>query len=97
MNDITLLTNKFIKEVYNISKLNNYKIKCNKEILEELSKFEIKMKVLMGGYSNKIEQLGNYSKKEEIDMLKFAEELQADYKYISILCNEYIQNLQIID
>lgn len=36
MNDITLLTNKFIKEVYNISKVNSYKIKCNKEILEEL-------------------------------------------------------------
>ena len=36
MNDITFLTNKYIKLVYGLSKKNNYKISCNKEILKEL-------------------------------------------------------------
>ena len=36
MNDITFLTNIFIKQVYGLSKKNKYKISCNKEILKEL-------------------------------------------------------------
>ena len=85
------LINKFIE----ILEINRFIL--SGEILEKLSNFEIKMKVLKQGYSNKIEQLENFSKKEEKDMLKFAEELQEDYKYISDLCNDYIQQLQIVD
>ena len=61
--------------------------------LQELEAFEINMKIIMNGYSDKIEQREKF--KDENSMMKLAEQLQDDYKEFTSNCRDYIDSLRI--
>ena len=81
----------FLNALIEVTQLNRFIIP--EELLEELEAFEINMKIIMNGYSDKIEQREKF--KDENSMMKLAEQLQDDYKEFTLNCRDYIDSLRI--